>query len=205
MTACGVYGSSSAIAMCLVSWSSTMTSADSASQISAFGFSGIISPDRTSSFPRKREPSAVPCAEGAGSPLSRGRRCFFLAPTSEPPPILARSFNIRHATPADLRMRGIHADIGAIVPAADAFRMIGLAHRDGRDVAVLLHRINERRFRRRVCVAVERQLRHDEEEAELVRVCLELGLELRIDIKRYFGFERSADFAIRAHLLHLLR
>src|SRR5690348_12222392 len=109
------------MAMYFVIWSSTITSAESASQISASGLGCIECRSTTS------------------------RRIVGLL---EPASIFAGAFDVRHATPADLRMHRIRADIGAILPAADALRVVGLAHGDRRNVPVFLHRIDQRGLRR---------------------------------------------------------
>src|SRR3546814_19566859 len=47
---------------------------------------------------------------------------------AEPLPVLARSFDVGHAALAQLRMRGIVADVGTVMPAAHA---LGLLRRTG--------------------------------------------------------------------------
>src|SRR3546814_11636704 len=52
---------------------------------------------------------------------SRARRW---STQSEPLPVLARPFDVGHAAPAQLRMRGIVADVGTVMPAAHALGLL---------------------------------------------------------------------------------
>src|SRR3546814_1511513 len=82
---------------------------------------------------------------------SRARRW---STQSEPLPVLARPFDVGHAAPAQLRMRGIVADVGTVMPAAHA---LGLLRWTG-DHGDLV----------RVVVGLQRHVAADQQEAQFV-------------------------------------
>src|SRR3546814_5879367 len=91
----------------LVHWSRAMTMTETTSQDSALGWGWRMGVLFILSYVVRVRLS------------SRARRW---STQSEPLPVLARPFDVGHAAPAQLRMRGIVADVGTVMPAAHADR-----------------------------------------------------------------------------------
>src|SRR6185312_2273822 len=119
-------------------------------------------------------------------------------------PDFARTLDIAHAAPADLRMLRIAADIGPALPAADTFRVRRGLYRNphpapsgvggGRCIG-----------RRRSLEAMNAGVRRDEEETELVAQRVEPCVLLRHAVDVDLGIERRTDGARVTQLLELAR